>query len=455
MPANLAIIVAVSIGAALLALSAFRWPTCALAVCVIMSVLLHEYVLFPNATSLRVQLSQLLLAGLLIGFGIRWVLRLAPTTAPGTPELVMLALMIWSIVSGCMSGAIFMEDGTRSISILLNGFAIPVLILYLVRSIPQSATTLRTASTVLTVFLGYLIVTAFGEHFQISWLVFPQYILDPSIGMHADRARGPVLNAAENGGIIAILMVVALHRIGYLFAPLLRWSATAALLITGLSALWFTQTRGVWVAFGGGLLVMLLHERRKRMAAALLTIAVVAIPVVILLQTLQIEVVPQRPETTEFRLDLYSESLTAFEEHPITGWGLGTFTTEDHLFGDNGHSRTFVGVQHDTTVAIATDTGAIGAILYILFLVILFRSLYRLRRSARKSEKRDFFAMCMAALTIFVINGTLVDNRYLMSQNAVVFLVVGLGLAIRPYERMTSRSVCEEDVVIRRRALAV
>jgi O-antigen ligase len=240
--------------------------------------------------------------------------------------------------------------------------------------------------------------------------------------------------------------------LGYIFAPLLRWWATAALLITGLPALWFTQTRGVWVAFAGGLLIMFFHKRRRNVVLALVAIAVISIPLVTLFH---LDVVPQRPETTEFRLGLYRESLAAFEQHPITGWGLGTFTSEDHLFGENGNTSTFAeGVQHDTTVAIATDTGAIGAILYIAFLATLFFSLYRLRRSARSSEKRDFYAMCMAALAIFVINGTLVDDRYLMAQNAVVFFVAGLGLAIPSDQRVRSRSLRDEYVVNRRETIA-
>ena len=177
-----------------------------------------------------------------------------------------------------------MEEGARTISILINGFVIPVLILYLSRFPRQSISTIRTAATILTMFLGYLIVTAFCEHFHINWLVFPQYILDPSYGTHSERARGPVLNAAENGGIIAILLIVAMHRISYAFTFPLRLWTTSALLITGLPALWFTQTRGAWVAFGGGLVIMLLHERRKALVTALLAFASIAVLLIGLLE---------------------------------------------------------------------------------------------------------------------------------------------------------------------------
>ena len=89
-------------------------------------------------------------------------------------------------------------------------------------------------------------------------------------------------------------------------------------------------------------------------------------------------------------------------------------------------------VQHDTIVAIATDTGAIGAIFYISFLAGLFRSLVQLRRSARSPEGRDFAVTCLAVLTTFVINGTFADARFWMPQNAIVFFLAGLALGIRP-----------------------
>ena len=234
-----------------------------------------------GATTLHVHVIHVLLAGLLIGLGIGWT----PASAPGRLELLMLAFMAWAVVSGFIRGTIFREIGVESIRVLLSGFIIPILILYLARSTVQSPAARRTACSVLTLLLGYLIVTAFAERFQIRWLVFPQYILDPTIGIHAEKARGPVLNGAENGGIIAILLLVALHRVRYAFTPSVRWLATLALLAAGIPALWFTQERGPWAAFAGGLLIILLHEPRRGVLSVLAVIAIVSVPLVMWLHT--------------------------------------------------------------------------------------------------------------------------------------------------------------------------
>ena len=114
------------------------------------------------------------------------------------------------------------------------------------------------------------------------------------------------------------------------------------------------------------------------------------------------------------------------------GWGTGTFTSTKHLFDNDRSTSLGQGVEHDTIVAMATDTGGIGVVLYVSFLVMLFRSLMKRRTSDRSPEGRDFTVTCLAILTIFVINGTFADARFWMPQNAIVFFLAGLALAIRP-----------------------
>ena len=77
-------------------------------------------------------------------------------------------------------------------------------------------------------------------------LVFPQYILDPSYGYHAERARGPFVEATANGvglyaGAVAAAVALASWR-G-------RGKAIAAAVLTVCAlGLLLTLTRSVWVA---------------------------------------------------------------------------------------------------------------------------------------------------------------------------------------------------------------
>ncbi len=452
---NLAVIVAGLIGAPLFILAAWRRPIIALTLWVTSSVVLAEYVLFSDSTSLHVHLTRLLLGGLLIGIWAGRSARQSDLPFPLNLEILMATFIAWEVISSCLTGTVSRPDTMKNLGILFEGFVIPVLVLYLARSIPHTFTTSRSACTILSFLLGYLILTAFLEHFHLDWFIFPRYILDPSVGLHSERARGPVINAAENGGIIAILIIFGLHQASYSFKGRLRWLMSLCLVLSGIPALWFTETRGPWLAFTAGLLVMLCHNRCRSVvllfgAASVLSAAAAIYVVPSASNMVSTQLLPQRTDTddtAEFRRDLYRESLVAFQERPIIGWGLGTFTSEDSLFQGFSRSSTLAsGVQHDTIVAIATEAGLIGAILYISFIVTVALSLLKLRRTSRLLERKDFCVMCLAAFSVFVVNGMFADCRYFLPQNALVFLITGLGLAIRPNDRESKCLVPENNI---------
>ena len=58
--------------------------------------------------------------------------------------------------------------------------------------------------------LGYLSVIALLFLFGEKSLILPPFILDENLGIHADRARGPFLQAVANGVTLNLLGLVAL-----------------------------------------------------------------------------------------------------------------------------------------------------------------------------------------------------------------------------------------------------
>jgi len=315
------------------------------------------------------------------------------------------------------------------------------MVLYFARYFPLSLRASRRVCVLLTALLSYMIFTAFCEHFHIDALVFPQYILDPSLGIHAERARGPIVNAAENGGMLAILLLVGLHTILYQTKGAMRWVVSYGMLGVGALALFYTQTRGPWLAFVGGVAVMLFHKQCRSLVGALGGIGAIALAAYLLASAASVgnlaktNPLPDRSDNTEdtadFRMNLYAESVRPFQDHPLIGWGLGTFTDEDYLFDAYGGSLTITtAVLHDTVVAITLESGIVGGALYVAFLVSSVVILLRLRRYSLSAETKDFYILAIASLVAFVINGLFVDIRYFAQQNALVFFLIGLGLAL-------------------------
>jgi O-antigen ligase len=446
MSASPAILVLGVLGALAIFFLALQRPITALAVWLIISTVLSEYILFPNAATLHVHLSRVLLTALIVGLTFGWAPRARRVNTSVLPATLIVILTIWTVFSAVWTGTFFRADGTRNLSVFITGFLVPGMVLYLSSYFPVSLKDLRSVCMLLFGLLGYMIFTAFCEHFHINALIFPPYILDPSIGIHAERARGPIVNAAENGGMIAVLLFVGVHTVLYGFNGAMRWLSSFGLLALGALALFFTETRGTWLAFAGGLAVMLLHRQCRAVVMVLGGIGAAGLAVFVVTSGVSVGTIAMKnplptrsdntSDTVDFRMNLYRESIQPFQEHPLVGWGLGTFTNEDYLFDAYGGSSTIsTAVLHDTLVAITLESGIVGGVLYVAFLCSTVIPLFRLRGFSQSFETRDFYIVCVASIAAFVINGLFVDIRYFAHQNALICFLAGLGLGLSPGAR--------------------
>src|ERR1700680_1674478 len=113
------------------------------------------------------------------------------------------------------------------------------------------------------VVLAYLCFTSIAFLVGAKSLVFPHFILDESLGYHADRARGPLLQAVANGVSLNMLGVLALHAH---LRGRIRGVKAAVLLASLPFAIMATMTRAVWLSFvvSVGVLIFRSHHRRLR-----------------------------------------------------------------------------------------------------------------------------------------------------------------------------------------------
>jgi hypothetical protein len=96
------------------------------------------------------------------------------------------------------------------------------------------------------VVLAYLCFTSIAFLVGANSLIFPRFILDGSLGHHADRARGPLLQAVANGVSLNLLGLLALHS---LLRGRIRGLKAAVLLSSLPVAILATMTRTVWLSF--------------------------------------------------------------------------------------------------------------------------------------------------------------------------------------------------------------
>lgn len=243
---------------------------------------------------------------------------------------------------------------------------------------------------------AYLGLTALFETIGPAALVIPKYILNPNLGIHADRARGPFLEAEANGialyfcGVAAVLAYAAWgHR------PALR-TATAAIAALCASGCLFTLQRAVWIGALAATIVTLLAFRELRrfvlpaagVAATLVVGAFLFIPGF----AGKAEQRAGNQQSLWDRTNLTSAAVRMVEARPLLGFGWGRFpdTSPPYFQQDPNVPLTAVGpdscsttsptisgiippctqVAHNSYLSNAAELGLVGSVLWCLSFIL-------------------------------------------------------------------------------------
>lgn len=311
-------------------------------------------------------------------------------------------------------------------------YVVPFTMFHLSAVVFTDARRLRHFEVFALVVLGYLSFTAVAFLIGAHSLVFPKFILDPNLGHHVDRARGPFLQAVANGVSINILGLLALH--GYLRGTFRGWKA-AALLASVPIAILATMTRAVWFSFTGALaaLIIVSHHRAVRRAGyALILIGILAVATVLTSSQLN-RVVKERfteSQPVEFRQAVYKGSWQMFLDRPLTGWGFHQMPLELPRYVSGYQEKVLY--PHNTYLEVLVENGSAGLALYLW----LMWEMWQLRRGsipAGESEGflgRGFHRIWPILLGVYWVNAAVVVMSY-QFVNALLFSMAGMLAAQR------------------------
>ncbi|MGB8987164.1 MAG: O-antigen ligase family protein [Candidatus Sulfotelmatobacter sp.] len=289
------------------------------------------------------------------------------------------------------------------------------------------------------VLLTYLCFTSIAFMVGAKSFIFPRFILDESLGYHADRARGPLLQAVANGVSLNLLGLLALHTI---LRGRIRGLKAAILLASLPLAILATMTRAVWLSFtlSVGALIFRSHNRRLRRVA----IVVAAMGTLALLVTLSFDdqrraLMDRLHESgpLDYREAVYTGGWQMFLERPFAGWGVNQMPTElaRHVSGYKEREL----YPHNTYLELLVEHGVIGLALYLW----LMWELFRLGRGAVPREEcngllnRQFHAMWPVLLGVYFANAFVVVMNY-QFVNGLLFVLAGMLAAQQRRARANS-----------------
>lgn len=372
-------------------------------------------------------------AALLAVTGIRLVLtrnriRIYSATLP----MLLLGLL-------ALAGVLSQPYQAEAWSLLAAKWIVPIALFHVAASTFTDDSALRKLEIFALVALCYLTATAIFYLFDLKALVFPKFILDEGIGIHADRARGPFLQAVANGVTLNILGLLALsferRRLPRLLSAVLFVCVPLALLAT--------RTRAVW--FAAAVCVVLIAvfppcRTVRRAALAFCFIGVIGFASFFLYRGASNSFIDRLQDRSpvDFRMDMYQAGWQMFMEKPLTGWGsegsiqpeierrISNFRPEYYLF-------------HNTYLELAVERGVIGLGLYAWMMICFFR--LAKAPAAMKENDGGFRKIWPFILVVYLLNASAVVMNY-QFVNGLVFSLAGI---------LSAQSASSDTILQRRR----
>jgi O-antigen ligase len=338
------------------------------------------------------------------------------------PMIALTAVVLISLVGRPV------DDDTWGV--LAAKYVFPFTLFHLAQLVFTEEQRIRRLEVFALVVLAYLSFTAIVFLLGLHDLVFPKFILDPNLGYHAERARGPFLQAVANGVSLNILALLVLH--GYRRGSL-RSAKTLVVLALVPVAILATMTRAVWLSFAGSLLGLVFLARNVKARLTYVAVVTVAAGGLGIVSTTQLgSVVADRLQdsgSVEFRQAVYAGSWKMFLDRPITGWGFHQMPAALPKYVGEVHDKVLY--PHNTYLEILVENGLLGLSLYAWLMWELWRlGCGKVHGSEARGFLDSFRRLWPILLAVYWVNAAVVVMSY-QFVNGILFTVAGILSAQR------------------------
>jgi len=341
---------------------------------------------------------------------------------PATWPLLALSLLgIWGLAGGPYQ--------PQSWSLLAAKWIVPLTLFHAAGVVFTDRNSLRKLELFCLAVLLYLSMISVFFLFGAESLIFPRFILDAGIGIHADRARGPFLQAVANGVSLNMLGLIAVDSFRRQRLPR---SLAAVLFLAVPLALLATKTRAIWISASFSIGALILYGRNRRLRRAALALCVLGLAGLLLFLAHRLNsrdfserLLDQSP--VDFRTEIYQAGWQMFTEKPLLGWGADSSVQSEVARRISDFHPDYY-VFHNTFLELAVGRGLVGLGLYAWLILCLFR-LGRLPKSEPSGPPHfmdlEFRNLWPTLVGVYLINASAVVMNY-QFVNGLLFTLAGI-----------------------------
>jgi len=388
------------------------------------------------------------------GFGLSFDLGL--TISPDRLVfIIILSISLWRLMHGkirfassgkvecymllfaviCTVSAFVMGLGSLILYYLFDFIYIPFIIFVLAKSIPHGRKKLESLSAAFLVVGAYLAINGAFEYFGLNALVWPKYILDPTVGIQFERTRGSFASSEALGmALVVCLLFYAVYATRVNGMIRLYWACLIMVVTAGV--IYATNQRSAWVSFG--LCVVLLAISKTKMnqiARALIGLVLLTFLVGVgshfsfwANETL----FSQRQGTVDYRKVNDLTTLAMGMANPIFGVGFGNFKIVWPKYFrsiDGNGVRDLRDGNHNTFLGLFAEVGLIGLIPYLMIFYYMFRIGLRVYATSEGFE-REFSLVFLLVLVTYLFGANFSDYRSGPFFNTTLFMIFGCVAAM-------------------------
>ena len=319
-----------------------------------------------------------------------------------------------------------------------KSYFLPYAAYFMAKNIVTDQKTMRAFLILLAVLNVYYAVTSIAEKFGISALVWPKSILYTETVWKL-RSNGPFAHAPLFGTVMGIILPISLYLIA---TTKNRWVQIGnyVALILGLAGLYFTYTRGSWLAGFGALFTAVALNRRqyaKIIAPAMVVVPLLAVFVLGIGQDPIMKARVENEETMSSRVGVGVTALRMWRDNPLFGVGFFRYQYERVNYVDPVEVPVFGTIRftnfrhtslHDIYLGPLAETGLVGAFLqFSIYLVILKAFIAQFRNRHSPPHFRHFVLPIFGGMFIgYLLGGIAIDYRFFSVMGILFYSAAGI-----------------------------